>query len=282
MKKGALITSLSQLWKFANVLKTGDSVVTYDSAAREYYVGEISGPYEYRENAEHEFYNIRPVTWSPVAVSRDRLSLQARNSLGSTLTVFRVSGDAEREIKALLAGKEPPKPRTDKTADNAGESAPDLNAESMYDKARELIKDKIMALSWDDVEELTAGILRAMGYKTRRSPAGADRGKDIVASPDGLGFEQPRIVAEVKHRAGKMGAQEIRSFIGGRHEHDKGLYVSTGGFTKDAKYEADRAAIPLTLADIDDLVDIFLENYPALDAECKAPVPLKSIFWPVL
>ena len=35
-----------------------------------------------------------------------------------------------------------------------------------------------------------------------------------------------------------MGAQEIRSFLCGRHPGDKGLYVSTGGFSKDAHYEA--------------------------------------------
>ena len=51
-----------------------------------------------------------------------------------------------------------------------------------------------------------------------------------------------------------MRAQDIRSFLGGRHPQDKGLYVSTGGFTKDAHYEAERANIPLSLMTIDDLV----------------------------
>ncbi len=84
------------------------------------------------------------------------------------------------------------------------------------------------------MQDLVAGILRAMGYKTLVSPAGADRGKDIIASPDGFGFEPPRIVVEVKHRNARMGSSEIRSFLGGRHKDDRGLYVSTGGFTKEA------------------------------------------------
>lgn len=79
-----------------------------------------------------------------------------------------------------------------------------------------------------------------MGYKTRISPQGSDRAKDIIASPDGFGFEQPRIVVEVKHRKETMGAPEIRSFLGGRHKDDKGLYVSTGGFTTQARYEAEK------------------------------------------
>jgi hypothetical protein len=48
-----------------------------------------------------------------------------------------------------------------------------------------------------------------MGYKTRVSPPGADRGVDIFASPDGLGLEEPRIFVEVKHRLkSAMGARE--------------------------------------------------------------------------
>ncbi len=87
-------------------------------------------------------------------------------------------------------------------------------------------------------------------------------------------------VAEAKHRKGAMGAQEIRSFIGGRHKDDKGLYVSTGGFSKDARYEADRAGIPLTLMDLDDLVSAVVEYYEQLDGDSKALVRLRRIYWP--
>jgi len=126
------------------------------------------------------------------------------------------------------------------------------------------------------MQELVAGLLRAMGYKTRVSPAGPDRGKDIVASPDGFGFESPRI----EHREGSMGAPDIRSFLGGRHPQDKGLYVSTGGFSKDAYYEAERANIPLSLMTIDELVETLVEHYDKLDSETQQLVPLKRIYWP--
>jgi predicted Mrr-cat superfamily restriction endonuclease len=116
---------------------------------------------------------------------------------------------------------------------------------------------------------------------TRVSPMGPDRGKDIIASPDGFGFESPRIVVEVKHRSQAMGSQEIRSFLGGRHVADKGLYVSTGGFTKDAYYEAERANIPLTLMSLDELVKALLDYYDQLDIETQQLVPLKKIYWPV-
>ena len=131
------------------------------------------------------------------------------------------------------------------------------------------------------MQELVAGILRAMGYKTRISPKGADRGKDIVASPDGLGLEEPKIIVEVKHRQGQMGSQEIRSFLGGLRARDKGLYVSTGGFTKDARYEAERSNVPLTLIDSDIIVELIIQNYDSFDSDTKSLVPLKKIYWPI-
>ncbi|MDC0946604.1 restriction endonuclease [Nitrospinaceae bacterium] len=44
------------------------------------------------------------------------------------------------------------------------------------------------------MQELVAGLLRAMGSKTKVFPAGPDQGKDIIASPDGFDFEIPRII----------------------------------------------------------------------------------------
>lgn len=136
------------------------------------------------------------------------------------------------------------------------------------------------SLDWSEMQELIAGILRAMGYKTQVSPAGSDRGKDIIASPDGFGFEHPRIIVEVKHRKGQMGTQQIRSFLGGRHPDDRGLYVSTGGFSKEAYYEADRASVPLTLWTSEHVVRTLIDHYEATDAETKRLVPLKRTYLP--
>jgi len=72
----------------------------------------------------------------------------------------------------------------------------------------------LLKLSEDELPQLVAAILRAMGLKTRISPKGADRGRDILASPDGLGFQEPRIKVEVKHKPNTaIGAPDLRSFI---------------------------------------------------------------------
>ena len=124
------------------------------------------------------------------------------------------------------------------------------------------------------------GILQAMGYKARVSPPGSDRGKDVEASPDGLGLTDPRIVVEVKHRQGSTGAHDVESFVAGLRSGHKGLYVSTGGFTKEAKYEADRANIPMTLIDLEGLVDLIIQHYDDFDSETRHLLPLTKIYWP--
>jgi len=266
---------IAQLHRFASELESGDNVVTYSPSLRTYLVGEITGPWRYDpEVFGASLANVRPVRWVG-EVSRDHLPLGARNSLGSTLTLFLIPEPSAKAVRAALVGEAPSREITTEVAVGEGEIREDVEA-----RALEFTKDRLNRLDWDEMQELVAGILRAMGYKTRVSPSGPDQGKDIVASPDGFGFEHPRIVVEVKHRTQSMGSKEIRSFLGGRHKDDRGLYVSTGGFTKDAYYEAERASIPLTLLDLDDLVKALVENYEQLDVETKRLIPLKRLYWP--
>jgi restriction system protein len=197
------------------------------------------------------------------------------------LSIFSLSQDAVGEIDAVLNHQPLATDQLEAYSNSGEDIGIESLGESMVTRALELVKDKLVKLDWDQMQELVAGCLRAMGYKTRVCPRGPDRGKDIVASPDGLGLEQPHIVVEVKHRSQPMGTPEIRSFLGGRHKDDKGLYISTGGFSKEAQYEADRASIPLTLMDIDDLAELMLQHYENLDVKTRSLVPLTKIYWPI-
>ena len=269
-----IVNAIGCIDRFLNQMKVGDTVLTYDPARRVYSVGTVTGGYSFDQKYT-ETPHTRAVKWDAKEVSRDALSLATRNSLGSSLTQFQLSLDGETDIVRAMSGA----PLDEQANDT--EASEDL-LEDIAARSSEFIKDKIVRLEWDEMQELVAGILRAMGYKTRVSPPGADRGKDIVASPDGFGFEDPRIVVEVKHRPrNSMGAPEIRGFLGGRHPGDKGLYVSTGGFSKDALYEAERANIPVALMDLNALVAALLDHYEALDAQTRQLVPLTRVYWPL-
>jgi len=279
-KPGRTANAIAMIRKFRDDILPGDLLITYSQEHREYLVGEDLGEYEFRNESEPvgEFQHVRKVKWLG-RVSRDQFSQSVRNSLGSVLTVFSLSNSVITEVQDRLAGKpaEPPSPAGDTPSQEADF---ELLREEVVSRGHELIKDKIQGLDPEEMEELTAALLRAMGYQTRVSARGPDRGVDVLASPDGLGLTQPRIKAEVKHRSGTMGSNPIRSFIGALREGDRGLFVSTGGFTREARYEAERATIPVTLIDIDMLADLVVTNYERFDIEGQRLLPLVKVYWP--
>lgn len=273
--KPKLHNAAGQISRFRNDIKIDDYVITYNSSERMYLVGKFVSDYKY-DTTFSQYFHFRKVKWIS-EISRDILSTTTRNSLGSTLTVFCPSPEAEAEILDVLQGK----PKEEKAVEpEKAEDSLEVIKEDFEERAHEFIKDKVSNLDWEEMQELVAGLLRAMGYKTHVSPKGPDRGRDIIASPDGLGLEEPRIVTEVKHRNGAMGADKIRSFLGGLRPGDKGLYVSTGGFAKEAKYEADRSNIPINLLDSDMLINLITQYYDNFDSEARSLIQLKKVYWP--
>lgn len=266
------LVSVGMVGRFLFEIKKGDSVISYDTDTRRYIVGEVTGSYEHRSDLE--LPQVRQVKWKG-KVDRDALSISTRNSLGAIQTLFSLSSEVWEEINKALSG----------VAQVGGPIEQEAEVDSLrlevIGRAHEFIKDQLLQLDWDEMQELVAGILRAMGYKTTVSAKGPDRGKDILASPDGLGLEPPRIRVEVKHRPGtQIGATDLRSFIGGLREGDRGVYVSTGGFSKEGHYEAERAPVPVALLDSDGLVKLLIQHYEAADTQTRDLAPLIKVYWP--
>ncbi len=272
-KPGKINNAVAMIFKFLKALKEGHKVITYNPQNRKYLLGEIKGDYRFDPN--REYHHIRDVVWLGT-VNRDDLSPASRNSLGSILTLFSVNNETSADLLESLQGKK----LKGKEKEEEREELEEIK-EDTISRAHELIKDRILKLSSEEMEKLVAAVLRAMGYKARVTPKGPDRGVDVIASPDGLGLEEPRIKAEVKHRPKTaMGSQEIRSFLGGLRQGDRALYVSTGGFSKDAAYEADRSNIPITLIGLDDLASLVVTHYESFDTDGRVLVPLTRLYWP--
>ncbi len=275
-KLGKIAGAVAVIHKFCNVVQKNDGVLSYDRNSREYLVGQIKSDYYYKAGVIEDYPNLRDVEWRS-RVSRDVLQPGTRNSLGSTLTLFAISPEAWDDIQSAVRGEKKCTAEEKETQETDFEEI----RRNRIEEAHESLKDKLLDLDAYEMQGLVAAILRAMGFKPRVSPPGADRGLDIFASPDGLGLQEPRIKAEVKHRpATQMGSQEIRSFMGGLRPGDRALYVSTGGFSKEAKYEAERSNIPLTLIELDDLATLVEQHYENFDANGRALIPLAKIYWP--
>lgn len=246
----AMITG--QVHRFGSVMQTGDDVVTYSPEERLYHIGSVTGGCIIEDTTgddEHDSRYSRPVIWRTVA-SRDKLADTSKNSLGTIATLSQIGDDVFADLTAA-AGTSDDSPSAPAQAADNETTDDDETRRITANEGIEKIKDRIVALSWEDMESLVAGLLRAMGYRTTLTSKGGDQGRDVIASPDGLGLTSPRIIVEVKHRGNPMGAPAVHSFIGGLHDSDKGLYVSTGGFTKEALYEAERARVPVTLLNLD-------------------------------
>ncbi|WP_371419809.1 restriction endonuclease [Tardiphaga sp.] len=132
-----------------------------------------------------------------------------------------------------------------------------------------------------DFQEMVADLLKALGYHIAWvSPPGKDGGVDIIAHVDPLGTQSPRIKVQVKRVANKVDLQTLNSFLAIIETDDVGLYVSTGGFTKDAEEAARRqTARKITLIDLNRLVDLWIEAYEKLDEKARRRLPLSPIYF---
>jgi hypothetical protein len=105
-------------------------------------------------------------------------------------------------------------------------------------------------LTWSELEELTADLLRRDGWVAQVTSSGSDRGIDVLASAGGL-----VLCAQCKQLAAPVGGPEIHRFVGAlaSARAHRGLFVSPSGFTIPARVEA--AVHPsLQLVDRDQLL----------------------------
>jgi restriction system protein len=112
------------------------------------------------------------------------------------------------------------------------------------------------------------------------SPPGRDKGIDIVAHADPLGVKGPRIKAQVKRRADKIAVDGVRGFMAVLGESDVGLFVCTGGFTREAEDEARRQEKRrIMLVDLKRLFDLWTEHYNRVPEAQRRLLPLRAVYY---
>jgi len=187
------------------------------------------------------------------------------------------------------------KQQADLEPDSADEVAEDLGAdEATAEVATETMSVEIAEeAAWAHVQaylstmdpfefqNLVAALLRAMGYYVSWiSPPGPDRGIDIVAYTDPLGAQGPRIKAQVKRRADKTAVDGVRAFLAVLGPQDVGLYISAGGFTSEAQREVrSQENRRVTLIDMEQLFELWVEHYGAIDDADKSLLPLRPVYF---
>jgi restriction system protein len=152
--------------------------------------------------------------------------------------------------------------------------------EQAYDQAQFEIESHIQELSWYDFQKLVADLLTAMGYRVGFiAPPGPDGGIDIVAYKDPLGTSIPRIKVQIKHRVDRVKVQEVRELHGLLKEEDVGIFVSSGGFTRDAVDEARKTAKHIEVIDLSRFIVLWQQYYDNISESGKSLLPLRKLFF---
>ncbi|MGH9686295.1 MAG: restriction endonuclease [Candidatus Acidiferrales bacterium] len=132
-----------------------------------------------------------------------------------------------------------------------------------------------------DFQKLVAALLSAMGYHVSWiAPPGPDKGIDILAHTDPLGTSVPRIKVQVKRRDDTIKVDGLRSFMAVLGDQDVGIFVSTGGFTRDAESEARiQEKRKVTLIDLERLFELWVQHYDKIAESAKRLLPLKPVYY---
>jgi restriction system protein len=132
-----------------------------------------------------------------------------------------------------------------------------------------------------EFQDLVAALLRGMGYFTPFvAPKGKDGGVDIIAYKDPLGTTAPRIQVQIKHRENTAtSVKEIRELMGLLKNGDVGIFVSSGGFTSDAKSTARTSNNHIELIDQNRFIELWQDFYYKLSDKDKYLFPLKPLYF---
>ncbi len=161
------------------------------------------------------------------------------------------------------------------------EQAQEATLQQMEQLAIDGLRQQINSKNAYEMQDLAAALLRGMGYYTPFvAPKGKDGGIDVIAYKDPLGVVSPRIKIQIKHRENTATVQEIRELMGLlQKENDVGMFISTGGFTSDAKTTARTSHVHVELVGLDRFIGLWQEFYPKLNDEDKNRLRLRPIYF---
>lgn len=215
-------------------------------------------------------------TWSLTAEG-----IQAYNSIGDPEKFYRQAVKLYNEWKALQKGKISDLAEDASETEVAIETSAGITLEEAEEQALDEIKNYIAVMPPYEFQELVADLLKAMSYHVSwTAPPGKDGGVDIIAYTDPLGTQPPRIKVQVKRQKSSVDLPGLKSFLANVNEGDVGIYVCTGGFTKDAAEHArNQERRKLTLIDVEQLVELWIDAHAKLGDTARKRLPLTPVYF---
>jgi restriction system protein len=271
-------SSVGQVWILVGRIQRGDLVVVPISSRSVIAVGRVTGDYQFRPDLPEELQHTRKVDWLATELPRGAFAQDLLHSFGSLLTICQVKRDrAEERILSVVRG-ERVEPDVAEVAEEDEEAQAALDLEEY---ARDQIQARIaQRFHGHDLATLVNAVLEAQGYTTEVSPPGPDGGVDIIAGKGPMGFDQPRLVVQVKSGMQTVGVDVLRQLQGvlSTFNAQHGLLVSWGGFRETVYRESRHHFFSIRLWDAGDVVNELLRFYDVVPDGLQAELPLKRIW----
>jgi restriction system protein len=274
----------SQFWSFRSRIKVGDLVVTPRKGKAAVAIGTVMGAYKFDPSASSMYRHMRPVQWLKLDFPRSGFEQDLLYSFGAYTTICEIKrNDAEQRVREKIkfgasAKLAPPMVK------DAGEMEASQADDALVDVVR-FARDQIAEhlerqFTGHALARLVGAILEAQGYTTYVSPAGPDKGIDILAAPGPLGFGRPRICVQVKSGASQVDRPTLDQLVGAMSNvgAEQGLLVSWGGFKNSVDKEEAIQFFRVRLWDSDAVIEQLLANYDKLSDELRAEIPLQRVW----
>ena len=191
--------------------------------------------------------------------------------------------EAVRLYQAWKTDNPPDTPEDSLPEEGNGEQglAATISFEEADEHAWVQIEDHLGKMPPYDFQHLVAGLLRAMGYHVSWvAPPGKDGGVDIIATQDPLGINAPRIKVQVKRQKQPISVDGLRSFMSVLGDGDVGVFVSLGGFTREAEAVArNQETRKVTIIDAEKLTDLWIEHHDRLEEKARSLFCLRPIYF---
>jgi restriction system protein len=157
-----------------------------------------------------------------------------------------------------------------------------LITEEAEERAWEQIHTYLQEMRPYDFQVLVGDLLKALGYHLAWvAPPEKERGLvNFVVYTDTMGLNIPRIKVHVLHSGQPVMFEGLKAFMSVLGKDDAGIYISSGGFTGNVKEEVQaQRVIRITLIDLENFFDLWLEYYDRLTQEARQRFPLRPIYF---
>lgn len=280
---GKLGIHTGQIWRFAHEMSPRDWVVVPDKlSGLSINVAEITGGYTFVPQGPNPYFHYRDIKWIGNDIPRTNFAKDLLFIFGGLMTIFRVSShNAEERIRAMGANAWKPQVDIDGVPESTTEGEDAVDSPDLEQLAADEVAKLIVArFKGHGLARLVEEVLHAQGYTTFRSAEGADKGVDILAGPESLGFGDPRICVQVKSGDSPVDRPTLDQLIGTMQivGAQQGLLVSWGGFKSSIRREEPSQFFRVRLWDQKKLVEEIQEWYEKLNEDIRAELPLKRVW----